>query len=373
MKGMTRLLAAGCIAVGVGAAAVAGASATDSTQARSTAAGPASSTSAGQTPSTGAGQAGSTIDAHVAAARKAVGREHTGLFDRICTPEAIRPPQAAPRPAPESARGAGGRGTTAPAPAARVTPPRSQWYHEPVKVFDNLYFVGQSEYSAWAVTTSDGIIVIDTLFDYSVEEEVANGLKKLGLDPAQIKYVIVSHGHGDHSGGAKFLQDTFRARVIMSAADWDLVSRSTRDPAPRKDMVATDGMKLTLGDTTLTLYITPGHTPGTISTLVPVKDGGRPHLMAEWGGTAFNFARSRAAFQTYIDSAARFRDIVTKAGADGLIANHLNFDGSKTKLPALAKRRPGDPHPYVIGNDAVRRYLTIAEECAKAAQAALPQ
>jgi metallo-beta-lactamase class B len=169
------------------------------------------------------------------------------------------------------------------------------------------------------------------------------------------------------------LQERFEARVIMSEADWALVSRSTRDPAPRKDMVATDGMKLTLGDTTLTLYITPGHTPGTISTLVPVKDGGQSHLMAEWGGTAFNFARSPQAFQTYIDSAARFRDIVAKAGADGLIANHLNFDGSKTKLPALANRRPGSPHPYVIGSDAVGRYLTVAEECAKAAQLALAE
>src|SRR5690348_17576858 len=47
----------------------------------------------------------------------------------------------------------------------------SQWHAEPVKVFDNLYFVGQSEYSAWAVTTSQGIILIDTIWDYSVEED----------------------------------------------------------------------------------------------------------------------------------------------------------------------------------------------------------
>jgi metallo-beta-lactamase class B len=348
MNRVTYLLAGGWVAAGCCAAAV-----------------------AAQAQAGGAPQAQAIVDSHVAAARKAAGRDHAGLFDRICTPDALRPAPASPLPA--SGRAAAVAAPAAPAAAPRQAPARDQWYHEPVKVFDNLYFVGQSEYSAWAVTTSEGIIVIDTLFDYSVEEEVVNGLRKLGQDPARIKYVLVSHGHGDHSGGAKFLQDTFGARVIMSAADWDLVSRSTRDPAPRKDMVATDGMKLTLGDTTLTLYITPGHTPGTISTLVPVKDGGREHLMAEWGGTAFNFARSRQAFQAYIDSAARFRDIVTRAGADGLIANHLNFDGSKTKLPAMAKRKPGDPHPYVIGNEAVRRYLTVAEECAKAAQAALPQ
>ncbi len=74
-------------------------------------------------------------------------------------------------------------------------------------------------------------------------------------------------------------------------------------------MVIADGQKLTLGDTTLTFYLTPGHTPGTVSTLIPVKDGGRPHLVAEWGGTGFNFQRSPERFRTYIDSAERFRDL----------------------------------------------------------------
>ena len=105
-------------------------------------------------------------------------------------------------------------------------------------------------------------------------------------------------------------------------------------------MVVTDGQKLTLGDTTLTLYLTPGHTPGTISTLIPVKDNGRGHLVAEWGGTMFNFARSRDAFDTYIASAERFQGIVARAGADALISNHTIYDGTKTKIPALAQRKP---------------------------------
>ena len=110
---------------------------------------------------------------------------------------------------------------------------------------------------------------------------VVSGGCKLGVDPARIKYVLVSHGHSDHAGGAKLLQDRFGARVIMSAADWDLIGRNTQAwPKPKRDMVATDGQRLTLGDTTLTLYLTPGHTPGTISTLIPVRDQGRPHIAA---------------------------------------------------------------------------------------------
>ncbi len=171
-------------------------------------------------------------------------------------------------------------------------------------------------------------------------------------------------------GGAKYLQDHFGTRIILSAADWDLVEQSPRIAAkPKRDLVATDGEKLTLGDTTLTLYLTPGHTLGTLSVLVPVTNNGKPHLVAEWGGTGFNFAHSRERFVTYAASAARFGDIVAAAGADVLIANHTNFDGSKTKLPAMATRKPGEENPWVIGNAAVRGYVKVAEECARAALA----
>jgi metallo-beta-lactamase class B len=294
-----------------------------------------------------------TAGARVASAKTAAGQEHTAVFNSLCT--AAPAPAPAPRPA------------TPPGP-----PPRASWHADPVKVFDNLYFLGQTEYSAWAVTTSDGIIIIDALFDYSVEDEIANGLTTLGLDPRNIKYVLISHGHGDHAGGAKYLQDRFGARVILSAADWDLLDRSTGGwPRPKRDMVATNGQRLTLGDTTLTLYLTPGHTPGTISTLIPVKDQGRMHMAAEWGGTGFNFTTSPTQprkfwFEAYAASADRFRDAVTKAGADVLIANHPSQDGAKAKLAALARRKHGDAHPYVIGNDSVSRYLTMVGECARA-------
>ena len=183
-------------------------------------------------------------------------------------------------------RGAGRPGWSA--SGAPGPPDRSTWHAEPVKVFDNLYFFGQSEYAVWAITTSEGIIVLDTIFDYSVEDEVAGGMKKLGLDPANIKYAVVSHAHPDHDGGARFLQDHYGTRVIMSPADWDVLDKRTNGTKPKRDIEATDGQKLTLGDTTLTLYITPGHTPGTISTVFPVKDNGTPHLAALWGGVGLN-------------------------------------------------------------------------------------
>ena len=224
---------------------------------------------------------------HVAAAKAAAGTEFLALFDRLCVP---------PAPAPPIAPAAARAGTPA---RPSGPPPRASWHADPVKVFDNLYFVGQTEYSAWAVVTSAGVILIDPIFDYSVADEVVGGLETLGLDPATIKYVIVSHGHSDHAGGASFLQDRYRARVVVSAEDWDLMDRTGGSwRKPKRDVVAKDGHQVTLGDTTLTLHQTPGHTLGTFSTIIPVRDGAARHTVAYWGGTAFNWLANRAAYIT---------------------------------------------------------------------------
>jgi metallo-beta-lactamase class B len=297
---------------------------------------------------------------HVVAARTAAGTEHAAMVDRLCPAE-----QASATPA----RGGGGgrEGGAAPSP-----PPRDSWYAQPARVFDNLLFVGMRGLSAWAIPTSDGIIIIDPVFDYSVDAAVVEGLTKLGFKPADIKYVLVSHGHGDHAGGAKLLQDRYGARVLMAAADWDLLEQQRPSWLPRRDMVVTDGETLTLGDTTITMYLTPGHTDGTISTIIPVRDGATRHLALLWGGTLFNFGPDRARFAAYADSAARMRDVAAKRGADVLLSNHTAYDGTTTKLPAVQTRRAGQQHPYVVGADSVRAYLTVANECAQAALATLP-
>jgi metallo-beta-lactamase class B len=302
-------------------------------------------------------------DAHFAAAKAAAGQDFQNLLNFQC----YGPGPGGQRTQPGAAaveQGGPGRGGRGAGRGAQGPPERSTWYAEPVKVFDNLYFFGQSEYAVWAITTSEGIIVLDTIFDYSVEEEVAGGMRKLGLDPANIKYAVVTHAHPDHDGGAKFLQDHYGTRVIMSPADWDVLDKRTNGTKPKRDLEATDGQKLTLGDTTLTLYITPGHTPGTISVVFPVKDNGMPHLAALWGGVGLNTGRE--AVETYIRSAQRFSGIVKQVGADIILANHTDWDRSKINLPALAKRKPGSPNPYIVGNAKVLNFLKVAEECASA-------
>jgi metallo-beta-lactamase class B len=305
--------------------------------------------------------ANDTPEAHIAAAKAAAGDDFQSLFTFQCTGPGpgIQRAVAVGGVQPGQGRGQGGGRA-----GGRGTPDRSMWYAEPVKVFDNLYFFGQSDYAVWAITTSQGIIVLDTIFDYSVEDEVVGGMKKLGLDPANIKYAIVSHAHPDHDGGAKFLQDHYGTKVIMSPADWDVLDKRTNGTKPKRDVEATDGQKLTLGDTTLTLYITPGHTPGTLSTVFPVKDKGTTHVAALWGGAGLN--QDRESIQMYIRSAQRFSGIVKQAGADIILANHTDWDRSKINLPILAKGAPAGPNPYVVGNAKVLNFLKVAEECATA-------
>jgi metallo-beta-lactamase class B len=256
----------------------------------------------------------------------------------------------------------------------------------PTKIFDGLYYLGTNRVATWAIVTSAGIIQIDSLDDAEEAQRViVGGYKKLGLDPAQMKYLILTHGHSDHFGGAKYLQETYHPRVLMSAADWDMVaklpppdSRERFSAVPVREMNITDGQKLTLGNTTLTFYITPGHTPGTVSMLVPVTDNGRSHLLSFWGGSAIprelgptgQVGRMDAGMLAYKQSFDRFFKIGQDAGVEGYIANHpyrdqTFIDGKTDRIAALHARKPGEPHPFIDRGTYIR-YFMISVECIEA-------
>ena len=309
----------------------------------------------------------SEINAALESAKAAAGFEFTGTLARICL-------------LPQS----GGEDTSDKLPAyiadpSRV-PARDTWYAEPARVFDNLYFVGGKIHSSWALTTRDGIILFDTIYPYNSEELIVGGMKKLGLDPKNIKYVLISHAHGDHIGGAEMLQSRYGARVVMGGPDWDWVAtypNRYKTMAPKRDIVATDGMKITLGESTVTVWLTPGHTPGTMSYTFTVLDHGRPVNVAYSGGTAFNFVNNTPDpgiknFQTYIDSQKHIAEKTAATGATVLLSNHSEFDNAVNKNRMLAGRGDG-PHPYDIGSDMVQRYFRVMQGCARAAQLKLEQ
>ena len=297
------------------------------------------------------------IDAHLIAARTAAGFDFTGTLARLCV---------APTPVPAA------RLDVTPGPP----PARDTWYAEPAKVFDNLYFVGSKIHNSWALTTSQGIILIDTLFTYNSDEEIVGGLRKLGFDPAKVKYVIISHAHSDHDGGAKLMQDEYGSRIVMGGPDWDSIEKSVNGfpgGKPKRDIVAEDGQKITLGDTSVTIITTPGHTPGTLSMIFTVKDNGKQLVVAYSGGTAFNFPWTVANFDRYIDSQRKMATAAAAANATVLMSNHSEFDSAITKIRMLPSRKLGEPHPFDLGKDAVARYFVVTAECAQAARVKLTQ
>ena len=304
------------------------------------------------TASLAAGAAAQTeVDTHVMAAQTAAGTDFAGTLIVLC----IQPSDGTD---PGLAQRAANAGKPRPIPA------RDTWYAEPAQVFDNVYWLGTKFHSSWAVRTSAGLILIDTMFNYAVEDEIVGSLKKLGLNPADIKYVIISHAHGDHDQGSKLLQDRYGARVIMGAPDWDATMKATNMAGgiPKRDMDAGDGQKLTLGDTTITIVQTPGHTLGTLSYLIPIKDKGKTLTAAYSGGMGFNFPRTPERFDTYIASAEKMRLAAKAAGASIVFSNHSMYDHAWTR--SRVARKPGEDSPFVICAEAVDRYFTVLRECA---------
>src|SRR5215510_12839622 len=249
-----------------------------------------------------------TVDAHVATATRIAGNDaNLKSVSRICTP-------------PQQGGGGGAAATSNTA--------------EPAKIFDNLYFIGIPSVSAWAITTSAGIIVIDSL-DNSRESEtfIEGGLKKLGLDPTQVKYVVITHAHNDHFGGAQYLADKLHAQLVMSETDWGVIEKmqpppatnTNRGPLPKRGMAVKDGDKLTLGDTTIEIYQTPPQTPGAISLMIPLKDGNQRHVGALWGGIGFNFPQNEQNYTTYANSVQKFSVVAKERNVDVPMANHSNF------------------------------------------------
>ena len=308
----------------------------------------------------------SEVDAHIAAARAAAGQDYRATFVNLCLPAA----------APAGGRGAAGRGGGAGGRAggAPATPDRTAWYASPYKVFDNLYWLGTRQHSSWALRTSDGIIIIDTNFAWATQPEIIDGLTTLGLDPREIKYVLISHAHGDHDQGAAELQRRYGARVVMGAADWEATLQRPPTAAggvPKRNIaVGPEGTKITLGDTAVTVVATPGHTPGTLSYVFPVKDQGRTVMVAYSGGTLTGaFGANAARWDEYVASQRRIAKIAADAGAAVMLSNHSEYDGAYTRARLVPlKREVGEDHPFIVGTDAVQRYFTVMAECALASK-----
>ena len=303
-------------------------------------------------------------------AKTAAGFVHLGTFNRLC----ILAPSSGARPTADAA--------TQRVPRFRDNPdapPRSAWYAEATQVFDDLYWLGGAVHSAWLLTSDEGHILIDTEYDYNSEELILDGMAKFGLDPMDIKYIIISHAHGDHIGGVELVQDATgdQAIVVMGEGDWNSVDSRPNanfgwtpnpDPALRLSVAENTDTSITVGPNTVNIVSTPGHTPGTLSYTFTVHDWGRPVNVAYAGGTAFNFQTDVPDpgipnLERYRATQERFAQIAADFGATVLISNHSEFDQAWQKARMLASRGYGDPHPFEIGAEWVGRYFDVMINC----------
>jgi metallo-beta-lactamase class B len=252
---------------------------------------------------------------------------------------------------------------------------------DPIQVFDNLYFIGQGAVSAWAVKTSAGLVIIDALNNAAEAEDIlVGGLRRLGLNPADMRYLIITHEHGDHFGGARYLQDTYGVQLVASDPAWNTMDDGTAS-SPRRNVTVSDVEHWTVGDTTFLFTVTPGHTPGALSTIFSVYDHGKRHVGALYGGFGIPASAENKILQ--IQSLDRFADITRREHVDTLLANHQTQDLSLYNHDLLRHRRVKrdadpessrahdfkDPHPYVIGQRSYQRYLALQSVCVRVSAA----
>ena len=216
---------------------------------------------------------------------------------------------------------------------------------EPFQVFDNLYYVGAKWVSAWLLETDQGLILFDSLYG-ELTDIAIDGIRELGFDPNNIRYLIVSHAHYDHVGGARRFQEEFGAVVMMTEADWNM----TEEPAiyqeyqkPIRHLSVSDGSTLNLGRTRLRFIQTPGHTSGVLSTRFTVYDNGYPHDALLFGGVGLNFSGVERT-EMYINSVQRLMQLEE---IEVNISNHPEFGEIFERHEMLKDRQDGDPHPFV--------------------------
>lgn len=242
----------------------------------------------------------------------------------------------------------------------------------PVRLFDNLYAMGNSESVVYALTTSDGIVLIDAGHPGDLETLILPGMRELGLDPADIRYVLLGHGHVDHYGGAAALQER-GARIGTAAGDWETIAAEAPSALfgaaakPEMDLVLQESSPLVVGDTTITVVEVPGHTPGSLAYIFPVQDGDSSHVAGLFGGTvlAAGFV-PMPGLRQYLESISHFLDVAERLQVDVEVQNHPIFDDTPGRLAALAAREAGAPHPFVMGEERFQRFWTVISECMQA-------
>ena len=242
---------------------------------------------------------------------------------------------------------------------------------EPFKIFDNLYYVGIEWVASYLLVTDDGLILIDSLHAPYIETGVEY-IRQLGFDPADVKYVLGTHGHFDHMGGHAYYQRNFGSHVGLTAADWKRAQTDAQHELfavemADVDMVIQDGETLELGGQTMTFYITPGHTEGVLSMEFSVHDGDDEYRAVIFGGGGGARGSDYWLRQTVLGNIRRFQALAAQSPPFRVrFAGHPSGPGGTGGASIfelqqrLENRGSSGPHPFVNDPSVFIDYLEAA-------------
>lgn len=213
------------------------------------------------------------------------------------------------------------------------------------RMIGNLYFVGTEKASSHLFVTEEGLILLDTGYDYTAEI-IINGIKELGFDVKDVKYIIHSHGHYDHTGGTKnILQVAPNAKTFLSLND----VRYIPDNAFYPDYPLTDGLVIKLGSTEILCKFTPGHTEGSFSFFFNVEEDGKTYRAGMFGGAGTNqlkreYMERRNVPMNMRDEFFNSIDMLLKEKVDVMIGNHAKHNKTFEKHLLMGKT---EQNPYI--------------------------
>ena len=217
------------------------------------------------------------------------------------------------------------------------------------KIFDNLSMISDSMVSCFLLETTDGLILIDAMEPGErFYDAIMKGIADIGYEPQDVKIILITHGHGDHYGRMGELKKATGAKLYMGRLEEELAKNQPVGRFPPMDADADvyieDGDDVVLGGTKVRCILTPGHTQGCFSFIIPVTDEGRPHKLGLWGGTGL--LPGVSVFQ-YLDSLEKYNRICAAEGVDGAISNHPPCDDGAIRAQMCREIGDGLPNPYV--------------------------
>ncbi|MDW2800880.1 MBL fold metallo-hydrolase [Clostridium boliviensis] len=233
------------------------------------------------------------------------------------------------------------------------------------QIFDDLLIVAQKETNCFVLKTSDGLIIIDAIWPAKEAfDAIIGAIKEIGWNPDSIKKLVLTHGHVDHTGCGKWFVKQYHAHTYLSKEDdifWQEHPAKPDRPKTWKDYnidyYLQNGDTLILGNKTIYVYSTPGHTPGCLSYIFPVEDNGEKHMTALWGGTTP--PRKKAEIELYLKSLEYFIKMSIYKNVDVALSNHTAIDNGLERIAYSKKRLSYMPNIYVIGSDGFQKYCQV--------------